>query len=534
MFLSKTKKKSTTKAAVRSNSRTKQKAKKNGLISRLNWSRREAQLMVFVVVFAALGGGYYAFRSFANTAPFGKFALQTTLPIAKAPSDPNWNFAGADYDGDGKADIYAVKKLGGSGQTEVHILGSRTNFRNFAAQVATGLHRTNEGNWSFAAGDYDGDGRADLINIQRQGANNKTEVHILSAASGFKTFVLHAALPIESTPNKNEWSFAAGDLDGDRKADLYAIKRNGGCGATEVHVLSAASNYSRFIRQECTPLHHTHNANFQFSAGDYDNDGRADLYAVSMLGGSNTTEVHVLSAKSNFKSWIANRATALHRTDGNWTLFAGKYDGDSIADLYTITTAGANSMEAHILGTYAHVAQPPKPSVNSTGGGSGGSGGSGSTGSSGGHVGSIDGAVRNKTPLQKCEDYNREKASQYAGKCVTTTSNKYYNYVLNQKGGAFCVKNFSASATAKVRVQGATVYGNDFRPFSLSFKEEHYLAGNKADLKPNTAAFCLSNTAGRHKLPAAVRVQPSPANSTIVFWLGSRDTHKTGYLPPVN
>ncbi len=49
-------------------SRAKANKKKNtGLISRLNWSRKEAQFMVFIAVFAVIGGGIYVYRSFAAT-----------------------------------------------------------------------------------------------------------------------------------------------------------------------------------------------------------------------------------------------------------------------------------------------------------------------------------------------------------------------------------------------------------------------------------------------------------------------------------
>lgn len=60
---------STKRAASRSTARTSSKSKKPGIISRLTSLSRKGQLLMFAGVFAVLGGGFFAYQSFANSYP---------------------------------------------------------------------------------------------------------------------------------------------------------------------------------------------------------------------------------------------------------------------------------------------------------------------------------------------------------------------------------------------------------------------------------------------------------------------------------
>lgn len=55
--------------------------------------------------------------------------------------------------------------------------------------------------WSFFAADYDGDGIADLWIIKRANTGtHSTEVHILKGPD-FQTFIQHCGTPLEETPD---------------------------------------------------------------------------------------------------------------------------------------------------------------------------------------------------------------------------------------------------------------------------------------------------------------------------------------------
>jgi hypothetical protein len=109
-----------------------------------------------------------------------------------------------------------------------------------------------------------------------------------------------------------EWNFQVADYNGDSAPDLYAINRAGASGRVEVHVMSGATTFQSFLLNAATPLAQVPSTNaYEFELGDYDRDGRVDLYYIPLRGGSGRVEVHVLSAASTFQTFIANAATSL-------------------------------------------------------------------------------------------------------------------------------------------------------------------------------------------------------------------------------
>ena len=114
--------------------------------------------------------------------------------------------------------------------------------------------------------DVDGDTLDDLVAVYYSfgtGTNN-VELHALSGASNFQSYNLHtgtnSSLP---TPmDANTWSFSFMKYDSDKKEDLVAIKRPQGFN-TEVHVLSASSNYSQFLLHTLTAMGSSYGPNWQ-------------------------------------------------------------------------------------------------------------------------------------------------------------------------------------------------------------------------------------------------------------------------------
>ena len=223
---------------------------------------------------------------------FQQFILHTGTSLHE--TDETFAFALADWDGDGLPDLFVIKKSStGSHSTEVHILSGASNFQEFILQTGTALHETDQ-TFDFAVGDWDGDGRPDLIAIKKSNTgSHSTEVHILSGASNFQEFILQTGTALHETDQT--FDFAVGDWDRDGRPDLIAIKKsNTGSHSTEVHILSGASNFQEFILQTGTALHET-DQTFDFAVGDWDRDGRPDLIAIKKSNtGSHSTEVHIL------------------------------------------------------------------------------------------------------------------------------------------------------------------------------------------------------------------------------------------------
>ena len=62
----------------------------------------------------------------------------------------------------------------------------------------------------------------------------------------YQDYIVHEETPIGVNPPATQ--FLTGDYDGDGKSDLFSIVTDGtGTNSTEVHVLSGASNYQDYI-----------------------------------------------------------------------------------------------------------------------------------------------------------------------------------------------------------------------------------------------------------------------------------------------
>lgn len=131
----------------------------------------------------------------------------------------------------------------------------------------------------------------------------QVEVHILLASSGYKTFSFQEKVGLFATEEMFDYSITF-------NGDLYAIKKiQTGTQTIEVHVLSAASGYKAFTTQTGTSLL---NDDFNDSNTDYTYrvapDG--DLFAIKKLSllGNNTTsgsnEITVLSSINTIKGVV--------------------------------------------------------------------------------------------------------------------------------------------------------------------------------------------------------------------------------------
>jgi hypothetical protein len=247
----------------------------------------------------------------------------------------------------------------GSGKSEVHTLKAGSYYSSFLSQLPTALSETTASQWQFSFADYNNDGVQDLIGVLMNGTGSgKTEVHILSGASNYQTFLLHAVTGLGET-TASQWRFVFGYYNADNKPDMIGVLMNGptGTGKTEVHVFNGSenSNYSEAIIRNGTALWETKPSQWQFAVGDYNRDGRSDLIGVLMNGptGTGKTEIHILNGATNYTTGLLSVGTALGETrPQQWQFSAADYDADGIPDLLGMLMngpTGTGKTEAHIL-----------------------------------------------------------------------------------------------------------------------------------------------------------------------------------------
>jgi hypothetical protein len=244
--------------------------------------------------------------------------VATALPDT-APAE--WQYVIAPFRGDGKHDLYAIRTANtGSGQVEVHVLSEASGYQSFLLHAATAMAAVPANQWQFTIGSFAGDRASDIYAIGYAGtASNRVEVHVLSAATTYTSWLTHAATALAVVP-PGSWQFLVGDPAG--SGDLVGVLRSGASGHTEVHTLTRASGYRTFSRHKVTPLAPIPATSGEFSLSLYDADTTPDLALALMAGtGSGTTELHILSGASAYTRFVVHSATAIPTTDPASALF---------------------------------------------------------------------------------------------------------------------------------------------------------------------------------------------------------------------
>jgi hypothetical protein len=260
--------------------------------------------------------------------------LETGTALQEVGSDNSFVFMLAP-----NLDIYAIKKTAtGTNSTEVHVLSAASSYQQFSLQTGTVLHEVGaDDSFAFMLAP-----NLDLYAIKKTATgSNSTEVHVLSAASSYQQFSLQTGTVLHEVGSDNSFVFMLAP-----NRDIYAIKKTAtGTMMTEVHVLSSASGYQQFARQSGTALHEVGaDDSFVFMLAP-----NLDIYAIKKAAtGTNSTEVHILTAASNYQQFGLQTGTSLGEagTDNRFAFMLAPN-----LDIFAILKSGTgtNSTEVHVL-----------------------------------------------------------------------------------------------------------------------------------------------------------------------------------------
>ena len=286
-------------------------------------------------------------RAFHSPASGLRTVSEASTPLPRNPA--MCAFAVGGWDGGAQPDLYVIRQLGTtSGHAEYSVVAARSDYTSIVAQGVTPLGLS--ANYAFAVGNWDGDGKPDLFAINRQGAT-ATEVTIFSGASGFQTTLLQAVTGLPKTDQN--WQFALGDWDRDGRPDLLAVQTAGAAsGHVEIHILSGASNFHTEILRVDTSI--AVKTPVDVSVADWTGDGIPDVVlAYRNQAGADNLTVSVLRGDQGLKQALADLTADLPDADTvpggvrslNPTpaiVLAADWDGDGRAELLAVRNDGSS------------------------------------------------------------------------------------------------------------------------------------------------------------------------------------------------
>lgn len=225
----------------------------------------------------------------------------TTTPVLATYT--GWSLANVkmvagDFDGDGRADIGAMYQTSATTWEMRVILSTSTAGAISFAPVAN-WHTNTGSTWTsivFAAGDFTGDGRADLMEFLDEG-NNSTGMY------------LHASTGSAFPPGTRIWSsgaqnwawsasmWAVGDVNHDGVTDIAALYNLGNCDSgIYLAVIQPGGTMGPFGRVWESGANTWCWNNARIQMGDYDGDGRADVGLVYRANGPYQSQVWTASS----------------------------------------------------------------------------------------------------------------------------------------------------------------------------------------------------------------------------------------------
>ena len=280
-----------------------------------------------VVASIKLVGNYVNF-SFVATATGNVDTHVNLVSSGPASFGPSWNLAGvADVNGDGTSDLLWQQQS--SNLVEIQFASGNSTLGG-----GTIPNSPFDSSWSVkAVGDFNGDGRGDLV--YRRASDGLTEVQLLDGRAAV------GGGAIANNPFDNNWNIAtAGDFNGDGKADLAWQRPSDGL--VEIEMINGTNNAGGGVISN-NPF----DASWAVkTAGDFNGDGRADL--VWQRAGDGLTEIQFL----NGNSAIGGGAIANSPFDANWQVVGtGNFNLDGTADLVYRNLSGTITEVQFLAGT---------------------------------------------------------------------------------------------------------------------------------------------------------------------------------------
>ncbi len=224
--------------------------------------------------------------------------------------------------------IYCVKTANtGSGRVELYILDASTAYQQLTIHATTAIDVSHAGDYEFGIANFVGEARDDLVTVRRRNtATGRVEVHEWSEGSNsdYSAELPFTTALDEAEESNYIFLFGHfGNFDETSRPDLFCLKKaNTASGQLEVHVLSAASNYIAYSLHAVTPVSLIDIDEYDFAIGNYLQSLGTDLFLLKKRNcASGKLEVHVLawtpSAQTAYQQFSLHTPTPLDSADAD-------------------------------------------------------------------------------------------------------------------------------------------------------------------------------------------------------------------------
>ncbi len=262
----------------------------------------------------------YSSKPFITTFPCGSITSSSFAPKVDFTTGSNpYSVSKGDFDGDGKTDLVVANY--GSNTISVFRNTGSGGIISFAAKVDFTAGAGTQPN-SVSTGDFDGDGKLDLAVANN--ASNTVSVFRNTGSIGTISF----AAKVDFTTGTYPQSISVGDLDGDGKLDLAVVNE------TSSYVSVFRNTGSSGTISFATKVDFTTGTQtYSVSTGDLDGDGKLDIAVANV----NSNNVSVLR-NTGSSGTISFAAKVDFSTGGNppFGFSIGDLDGDGKLDLAVV------------------------------------------------------------------------------------------------------------------------------------------------------------------------------------------------------
>lgn len=220
----------------------------------------------------------------------------------------------ADFNGDGKAEPALVYDNGGT-QTIYRWLSTGTSFTRTTDYVGTGSFHLGNVADRVAAGDVNGDGKADIVEAYQLGDGTFAFYVFLGGINSVGVWYTSGTFNLGPVANR----LVVADFNGDGKAEPALVYDNGGT-QTIYRWLSTGSSFARTTDYVGAGSFNLANVQDRVAAADVNGDGNADVVEAYQLGDGTFAYYVFLSGLNSVGVWYTSGSFNLANVDDRLVL----------------------------------------------------------------------------------------------------------------------------------------------------------------------------------------------------------------------